>query len=331
MSPRHGLPMIVVYLLLSVALSGCLSNGDAKEAPALIEVPFTGPVDERECFEFDDKERCWLLHVPETATYEFCLSNSCPLLVDVHGRTSTAAHQFNLSDYPRITDQDNVILVHPEGIDNRFNIGWCCGDEDDVGFILELIDKIIHDRHADVDRVYVTGWSNGCYMSNELASVASHRIAAVACMAGYTDEALPTNYSAIPVMEIHGLADQIVPYGSSFTTGVLLEGTLEGDEGAIQNMYWWAEANGCPGSVPDLETVELDYSIKRFTGCENGADVVLVTMNYAQHNPYLNDYDGTDSPFYQAILTGNPTGIDASLMAWNFLSQYSKSVEMGEE
>ena len=331
MSPRHRLPVVVVYLLLSVALSGCLSNGDTEEESTLVEVPFVGPVDERECFEFDSKERCWLLHIPETATYEFCLSNSCPLLVDVHGRTSTAAHQFNLSDYPRITDQHNAILVHPEGIDNRFNIGWCCGDEDDVGFILELIDKIIHDRNADIDRVYVTGWSNGCYMSNELASVASHRIAAVACMAGYTDEPLVTNYSAIPVMEIHGLADQIVPYGSSFTTGVLLEETLEGDEGAIQNMYWWSDANGCVGAVPDLETVEWDYSVKRFTGCTNDADVVLVTMNYAQHNPYLNDYDGTDSPFYQAILTGNPTGIDASQMAWDFLSQYSKSVEIGVE
>ena len=220
--------------------------------------------------------------------------------------------------------------MHPEGIDNRFNIGWCCGDEDDVGFILELIDKIVHDRRADVGRVYVTGWSNGCYMSNELASVASHKVAAVACMAGYTDEPLATNYSAIPVMEIHGLADQIVPYGSSFTTGVLLEETLEGDEGAIQNMYWWADANGCPGSVPDIETVEWDYTVKRFSGCTNGADVVLVTMNYAQHNPYLNDYDGTDSPFYQAILTGNPTGIDASQMAWDFLSQHSKSVESNE-
>tara|TARA_S200000501_G_scaffold189021_1_gene177795 strand:+ start:2261 stop:3256 length:996 start_codon:yes stop_codon:yes gene_type:complete len=327
---RGHVTSIAVLLVLSVALSGCISNADSDESSTLVEVPFMGTVDERECFDFDNKERCWLLHIPETATYEFCLSNSCPLLIDVHGRTSTAEHQNNLSDYPRITDEDNAILVHPEGIDNRFNIGWCCGDEDDVGFILELIDKIIHDRRADMSRVYVTGWSNGCYMSNELASVASHKIAAVACMAGYTDEPLPANYSAIPLMEIHGLEDQIVPYGSSFTTGVLLEETLEGDEGAIQNMYWWGGANECSGSTPDFETVEWDYSVKRFTNCTNGADVVLVTMNYAQHNPYLNDYDGSDSAFFQAILTGNPTGIDASQMAWDFLSQYSKSVELDE-
>ena len=55
--------MVAVYLLLFVALSGCISNGDAEEASTLIEVPFVGPVDERECFEFDSKERCWLLHI----------------------------------------------------------------------------------------------------------------------------------------------------------------------------------------------------------------------------------------------------------------------------
>ena len=95
-------------------------------------------------------------------------------------------------------------------------------------------------------------------------------------------------------------------------------------------MYWWGGANECSGSTPEFETVEWDYSVKRFTNCTNGADVVLVTMNYAQHNPYLNDYDGSDSPFFQAILTGNPTGIDASQMAWDFLSQYSKNMELDE-
>ena len=172
MGARTHVATGIILLMLSSGLVVAYRTG-ARMIRSIWWKPLVGPVDERECFEFDNKERCWLLHIPETATYEFCLSNSCPLLVDVHGRTSTAEHQYNLSDYPRITDQHNAILVYPEGIDNRFNIGWCCGDENDVGFILEMIDKIIHDRRADVGRVYVTGWSNGCYMSNELASVAS--------------------------------------------------------------------------------------------------------------------------------------------------------------
>ena len=55
--------MVAVYLLLFVALSGCISNGDAEEASTLIEVPFVGPVDERECFDFDNKETVSYTHL----------------------------------------------------------------------------------------------------------------------------------------------------------------------------------------------------------------------------------------------------------------------------
>jgi poly(3-hydroxybutyrate) depolymerase len=104
-------------------------------------------------------------------------------------------------------------------------------------------------------------------------------------------------------------------YGSSSTASVQVVGTLEGDEGAIQNMYHWADANNCPGLIPDIEIANWDYSIKKFTNCANNTEVVLFTMNYAQHNPYLNDYDGAE---------GNPTGIDASQIAWNFLKDFIK-------
>ena len=323
---NKGSAPLVTLLLMMVTLSGCLAPEDSQISDPTDEEPILGPIDERECFEFDSMERCWLIHIPETATPEFCKENSCPLLLDMHGRGVTAELQDDLSDYPRITDEENVILVHPEGIGWGWNFGWCCSEEDDIGFLLELIDTLIENRSADGDRVYMTGWSNGCYMSQEMASVASDRIAAIACMAGYTEEPVQPDYSAIPIMEIHGLSDQLLLYGHSSTASLQVAGTLEGDEGAIQNLYWWADANDCPGIVPDFEEVEWDYSIKKFTGCANDTEVVLYTMNYAQHNPYLNDYDGADDPFFQALLTGNPTGIDASKIAWDFMSQYSKEI-----
>ena len=103
--------------------------------------------------------------------------------MDIHGLGVTVGDQSNLSDYSRITDQDNVIIVHPEGVDNGWNFGWCCTEEDDVGFLLKLIDRVIEERNIDGNRIYLTGWSNGCYMSQEMASLASKIITAVACMA----------------------------------------------------------------------------------------------------------------------------------------------------
>jgi len=109
-------------------------------------------------------------------------------------------------------------------------------------------------------------------------------------------------------MEFHGFLDSGVLYGHSSTASFQVVGTLEGEEGAIQNLYSWANANGCSGLVPDIETVESDHSIKKFTECEDGSQAVLYTLNFAQHNPYLNDYEGADGPFNEATLKGNPTG-----------------------
>ena len=82
----------------------------------------------------------------------------------------------------------------------------------------------------------------------------------------------------------HGIPrilDPGVLYGHSSTASYQVAGTLEGDEGAIQNLYYWADANGCSGLVPDFETVESDHSIKKFTECENGSQAVLYTLNFS--------------------------------------------------
>ena len=311
-------------LLLFAALSGCLSETLEVAPSSEVEVFVTEPVDVRECFEYDDKERCWFVHVPANTSADYCQEHSCPLLIDMHGRHVTAELQNNLSDFARVTDEDHTILVHPEGIGLGWNFGWCCGEENDIGFLLTLIDRMIENRSADASRVYLSGWSNGCFMSQEMAMVASHKITAIACMAGYTVEPKSADYSPIPVMEFHGFLDPGVLYGHSSTASYQVAGTLEGDEGAIQNLYYWADANGCSGLVPDFETVESDHSIKKFTECENGSQAVLFTLNLAQHNPYLNDYEGADGPFNEATLKGNPTGLDITAIAWEFLREFDK-------
>ena len=101
-----------------------------------------------------------------------------------------------------------------------------CGEEDDVGFLLTLIDHMIENRSVDASRVYLSGWSNGCFMSQEMAMVASHKITAIACMAGYTVEPKSADYSPIPVMEFHGFLDPGVLYGHSSTASFQVAGAV---------------------------------------------------------------------------------------------------------
>ena len=92
--------------------------------------------------------------------------------------------------------------------------------------------------------------------------------------------------------------------------------SLDGEEGAIQNIMDWAEMNGCEGS-DDLPTIfenYPDYSIMGYDQCEKGTEVKLVTLNFAHHIPYPN------------FIGDNPTNID-TVQIYGISCQYSKSNE----
>ena len=48
-----------------------------------------------------------------------------------------------------------------------------------------------------------------------------------------------------------------------------------------------------------------------------------MTQFYSSHNPYLNDYPASSGV---GRGKGNPTGIETTLILWEFMSQYSKNV-----
>ena len=66
--------------------------------------------------------------------------------------------------------------------------GWCCGVAhdigiDDVGFVLQMIEQISA-RLINDSKIYASGHSNGCAMTQKLANEASH-VFAGGCMALY--------------------------------------------------------------------------------------------------------------------------------------------------
>lgn len=60
-----------------------------------------------------------------------------PLVVDMHGLFSNGAQQAVFSGWRQLSDAEGFLVVHPDGIANRWNAGTCCGNPnlDDVGFL----------------------------------------------------------------------------------------------------------------------------------------------------------------------------------------------------
>ena len=53
--------------------------------------------------------------------------------------------QHNLTRFANISEEYGVYVVYPQGLNNEWNMAddLCCGDDDDFGFILEMIETIV--------------------------------------------------------------------------------------------------------------------------------------------------------------------------------------------
>tara|TARA_Y100000766_G_scaffold285285_1_gene307614 strand:+ start:7159 stop:8127 length:969 start_codon:yes stop_codon:yes gene_type:complete len=315
---------LLLLLILSPALSGCISeeSGSFQEVVPADELPDEESQFSVHCIDFDGLERCWLLLVP-TILNE---SDPAPLLVDMHGGSDDMYQQRWTSDFANISMEQGFIVAYPQGHNNLWNMGSnrgpcvvdvLCSEEDDVGFILQMLDTIMQNHSIDQTRIYSTGWSNGCGMTQRLAVQVSDVFAAAGCMAMYQFEDAPSDYSPIPFMEVHGLLDEIVNYATTAPTAPI----FGPEKGAIQNLESWADLNECQGSVPEVLVSEDDYDIRGYTDCENDTQVMLMTLFFATHNPYEHDDpDGLVPERGRA----NPTGVPSSTIVWDFMSQFTK-------
>ena len=316
--------LFTLLLILSSTLSGCIIE---KGENSLV-IPSTDEILDEEsqfsehCIEYDDLERCWLLLVPMTLNE----SSTVPLVVDIHGGEDDMYQQRWTSDFANISMEQGFIVAYPQGHNNLWNMGWdpitcsagiMCTEEDDVGFILQMVDTITQNHSIDNSRIYSTGWSNGCGMTQRLAVEASDIFAAAGCMSMYRFVEAPSDYLPIPFMEVHGLLDEIIQYTTTAHSALI----FGPEKGAIQNLESWAELNGCQGTTPEVIESQDDYDIRGYTNCENETQVMLVTLFFAAHNPYEHD-----DPVTQPGRGGaNPTGVPTSTMVWEFMSKFSKS------
>ena len=145
-------------------------------------------------------------------------------------------------------------------------------------------------------------------MSYELACQLSERIAAIASVTG---SMTPETYAkcspkrAVPVLQIHGRLDFVVPYaGNAFTTPI--------DE----VMLYWSRENNCfpeseKLSIPDSTGDGFGGKRERFNSCDNDSSVELITLTAMKH----------EWPIANSIYRSHD--LDAAENIWEFLSSFS--------
>ncbi len=169
----------------------------------------------------DGMQRDYIIYIPGN----YSGSTSVPLVINFHGLGSNATEQMWYGDFRSIADTSGFLIVHPEGTLYNGSAHWNVGGftvgstVDDVGFTDALIDSLSVMYNIDLTRVFATGMSNGGFMSFLLASQLSEKIAAIASVTGSMTPETYNNSNPqhpTPIMQIHGTADNLVPYGGVF-------------------------------------------------------------------------------------------------------------------
>ena len=115
-----------ITLLLLSSFSGCLDNLLGNEETENSSPPVGLS---KQCILHDDKERCWLILIPENI--DFTKEN--PLIIDMHGTGGSMYLQHNLTRFANISEEYGFYVAYPQGFNNEWNMAddLCCGDEDD--------------------------------------------------------------------------------------------------------------------------------------------------------------------------------------------------------
>jgi polyhydroxybutyrate depolymerase len=113
----------------------------------------------------------------------FSPSENLPVVINMHGFSTTAQFQFDYTQFHKVADSVRCIVVYPEGVDLRWNSGtffFVPSSIDDIGFLGDWMDRVAVLYNADMKRVYSMGYSAGGFMSYKLACDLTNRVAAIA-------------------------------------------------------------------------------------------------------------------------------------------------------
>jgi polyhydroxybutyrate depolymerase len=280
----------------------------------------------------DGLERTYRIHIPPELP-----DNITPALVFVlHGGGGTGEgmeRSLTLGGFNTIADQQNCIVVYPDGVEKNWNDGRKNVTDpahhqniDDVGFFTILIENLSQEFNIDPHRIFVTGISNGAMMSYRLACEIPEKIAAIAPVAGALPiDLLSFNISDVPisVCVISGTDDPLVPWEGG------LVGFPRNPRGIVlsvpESVSFWVAHNNCatPPNVtvlPDRDPTDHTWVQKDTYG--NGTNATEVTL-YTIYNGGHTWPDGYQ--YLPESLIGRTThDINANTIIWDFFSNHPK-------
>ena len=157
----------------------------------------------------DATHRTTLLHVPPG----LAAGQPTALVIALHGVGGSGPKMEPYSGFSTVADRHRFVVAYPSSAGSYWNSTADRRLPDDVRFLGRLITTIEAQECIDPGRTYLAGVSNGGGMAALAACQLATQVSAFASVAGGYDGQPPCRpRRPVSVLEVHGTADQIVPY-----------------------------------------------------------------------------------------------------------------------
>jgi polyhydroxybutyrate depolymerase len=272
---------------------------------------FSQPQQKEEDMTVDGIKRSFITYIPSNTDKDRLM----PLVISLHGGFASPKGQFRLADFRPLADKDKFIVVCPaskqiwhDGANNK--------GIDDVKFIDHLITYVINTYHADPQRVYITGISNGGFMTTRLACQLHKRIAAIAVVAASLDRGEGYDLEVPkPVIYMHGTKDPIVKIAG----GKMFGRHIYSQQEIVKK---WVTLDHCDlrpviTKIPDKAGDGTSVVKEEYSNPENGLKVVSYTIMNGGHT-----WPGGWQYMPRFIVGKTTQNLNACEVIWHFFKAY---------
>ena len=293
---------------------------------------YSSPGDHTLVLRMGDLDRHYSVHVPPS----YDGKQPVPLVIMLHGGGGTGQGAARETGWDAKADQAGFLAVFPDatppdptkpgqfrGNPQTWNDGsgrFHAGQKgiDDVGFLRAMLDDLAHRFAVDHRRVFVTGFSNGASMTFRLGAELSHRLAAIAPVAGVCWSDAPKLKRPVSLCYITGDSDPLNPLeGGEPRFASAASGIGGRKKPPVRvSIQKWTAALACPAK-PRKELYQGGVKTVTYGPDRGGAEVVFVTVEGLGHN-----WAGGKNPLPQFMVGRRSDKLKATDFIWDFFQKH---------
>lgn len=229
------------------------------------------------------------------------VEKSPALVISLHGMNQDPGYQQNQTQWNALADTEGFIVTYPLG-NNKM---WDTSGMGDVMFVEAVMKDMELKHHVDKNRIYLSGFSMGSWLGYHCLETLGDKIAAFGPVSGVDIGKQPRANRMVPIMHIHGTADNVFKYTGD-------PNHMAGGYPSIEEyVKKWAAYEGCDVSNPQV--------IRPYPSGRNTANDTRTIYNNVNDDVEVTLISIDGKGHWHS---NDPNGVNSTQELWNFFKHH---------